>query len=228
MIANWKHNKYQLPAILAITVNILTCHDGVLAGHMIHAYNLHMKKVGNLEVISGPMFCGKTEELIRRVRRAQIANLRVVVIKHALDIRYKKRNVYSHSKQTLRSKVVKNAKDILNKVDRTTQVVAIDEAMWFGKELIPIVNRLVYSGKRVIVTGLSTTFTAEPFEPIPSLMAVAERVDKLTSICTLCGNDAIFHKKITSEKVDPYQISSINVGKVDKYEARCRACFPKS
>lgn len=183
--------------------------------------------VGSLEVIAGPMFCGKTEELIRRVRRAVIAKKKVVVIKHHLDIRYKKRNIYSHSKQSLRSKVVKNAKDILKKVPTITQIVAIDEAMWFGKDIIPIVNKFINEGKRVIVTGLSTTFTAEPFEPIPSLMAIADKVDKLTAICMICGRDAIFHKKITISKEDPYKIVAENVGETDKYEARCRVCFTK-
>lgn len=183
---------------------------------------------GSLEVIAGPMFCGKTEELIRRVRRAQIAQQNVVVIKHALDVRYKKRNVYSHSKQSLRSKVVKNAGDILKKVSKDTEIVAIDEAMWFGNDIIAVVNKLINSGKRVIVTGLATTFTAEPFEPIPSLMAIAERVDKLTSICTKCGNEAIFHKKVVNGSKNPYEITSENVGEVNKYEARCRNCFPKT
>lgn len=183
--------------------------------------------VGSLEVIAGPMFCGKTEELIRRVRRAVISKKKVVVVKHFLDTRYKKRNIYSHSKQSLRSKVVKNAKEILKKVPAITQIVAIDEAMWFGVDLIPVVNKLINDGKRVIVTGLSTTFTAEPFEPIPSLMAVADKVDKLTAICSTCGREAIFHKKITVSKEDPYQIVAENVGETDKYEARCRICFTK-
>lgn len=185
------------------------------------------QSVGSLEVIAGPMFCGKTEELIRRVRRAVIAKKKVVVFKHHLDIRYKKRNVYSHSKQSLRSKVVKNAKEILKKVPAVTQIVAIDEAMWFGNDLIPVVNKLIGEGKRVIVTGLSTTFTAEPFEPIPSLMAIADRVDKLSAVCSVCGREAIFHKKITVSKEDPYKIVAENVGETDKYEARCRNCFSK-
>ena len=184
--------------------------------------------MGTLEVIAGPMFCGKTEELIRRVRRAQIARKRVQVFKHFLDTRYKKRNLFSHSKQSLHAQVVKNAPEIIKKVNPNAEVVAIDESMWFGKNLIPVVNKLVSDGKRVIVTGLSTTFTAEPFEPIPSLMAVADRVDKLTSVCSRCGREAIFHKKIAAVKADPYKITAENVGEKDKYEARCRTCFSLS
>lgn len=151
----------------------------------------------------------------------------MVVVKHILDARYKKRNVYSHSKQSLRSKVVRNSGEVLQKIHPTTEIVAIDEAMWFGKDLIPVVNKLINLGKRVIVTGLSTTFTAEPFEPIPSLMAIADRVDKLTSICAKCGSEAIFHKKIIKGSKNPYEITSENVGEINKYEARCRNCFPK-
>lgn len=191
-------------------------------------YNDDMKNsMGSLEVIAGPMFCGKTEELIRRVKRAMIAKKNVVVVKHVLDIRYKKRNVTSHSGHTLRSKVVKSARGIHKKVNSTTDVVAIDEAMWFGKALIPVVNDLLKQGKRVIVSGLAATFTAEPFEPIPSLMAIADRVDKLTAVCTVCGKEAIFHKKITTSKESPYKIVAANVGEKDKYEARCRTCFYK-
>lgn len=183
--------------------------------------------VGSLEVIAGPMFCGKTEELIRRVRRAKIAHIHVLVFKHYLDTRYQKRNVYSHSKQSLHSQVVTQAKEILHKVSPATQIVAIDEAMWFGKELVPVVNELVGLGKRVIVSGLSTTFDAKPFEPIPSLMAIADRVDKLTAICNRCGKEAIFHKKIGATAENPFEISAKHLGTTDRYEARCRSCFPK-
>lgn len=181
--------------------------------------------VGSLEVIAGPMFCGKTEELIRRVRRAIIGKKKVLVFKHKLDTRYMKRNVVSHNKISIHSLVVANAKEILKKTTKNTDVVAIDEAMWFGKALFPVVNKLIEEGKRVIVSGLSSTFNAEPFEPIPSLMAVADRVDKLTSICTVCGKDAIFHKKLDAKNVNAFEISAHHVGEKDKYEARCRNCF---
>lgn len=183
-------------------------------------------KVGSLEVIAGPMFCGKTEELIRRVRRAVIAKKKVAVFKHTLDIRYRKRNVVSHSKISLRSTVVTHAKEILKKA-KNADIVAVDEAMWFGRDLIPIVNQLIDQGKRVIVSGLSTTFDAQPFEPIPSLMAVADKVDKLTSVCNMCGKEAIFHKKIGAKKENPFEISAKHVGEKDTYEARCRTCFNK-
>src|SRR3989344_220039 len=180
---------------------------------------------GFLEVICGPMFCGKTEELIRRVRRAIIAKKQVLVFKHQLDTRYVKRNLMSHSKISHRSKVVKSAKDILKKITPRTQVVAIDEAMLFGTELITVVEKLVNQGKRVIVSGLSSTFDAQPFEPIPSLLAVADRVDKLSAVCNNCGKEAIFHKKLTNNHIDALAITAKHVGEKDIYEARCRQCF---
>ncbi|MBI2112105.1 thymidine kinase [Candidatus Woesearchaeota archaeon] len=141
------------------------------------------------------MFSGKTEELIRRVRRAYYSKKSVIVFKHALDIRYKKSRVTSHNGISIRSKIVHGARDILKKVNARTQIVAIDEAMWFGTDLIEVVSKLVSDGKRVIVSGLSVTFTKEPFEPIPTLMALADKVDKFSALCTRCGNEAVFHKK---------------------------------
>lgn len=185
-----------------------------------------MKTTGSLEVIAGPMFCGKTEELIRRVRRASIARKRVQVFKHKLDTRYRKRNVVSHSKISIRSKIVSSSREILNK-SQQAEVIAIDEAMWFGKELIPVVIKLVNAGKRVIVSGLALTFNREPFEPIPQLMALADKVDKLVSVCNICGNEAIFHKKLGADKEDAFKIVAKHVGEKDTYEARCRGCFNK-
>lgn len=182
-------------------------------------------KTGTLEIIAGPMFSGKTEELIKRVKRAEIARKRIIVIKHILDDRYRKHLIYSHSKQSFRSKIVKNAQEILKIIPRNTDVVAIDEAMWFGRKLIPVINRLVKNGKRVIVSGLSVTFDRKPFEPTPSLMAIADRVDKLNSVCTRCGKEAVFHKKIGENKINSLTITDKHVGKNDIYVACCRSCF---
>lgn len=181
-------------------------------------------RVGSLEVIAGPMFSGKTEELIRRIRRAIIAKKKTVLFKHHLDVRYVKRNVYSHSKISQKSKAVKTAGELLKKAINF-EVVGIDETMWFDKNLISVVSKLVDQGKRVIVTGLALTYTREPFSPMPELMALADKVDKLTSVCNICGREAIFHKKIAGPEKNPFQIVAGNVGKTDVYEARCRRCF---
>jgi thymidine kinase len=180
---------------------------------------------GYLEIICGPMFSGKTEELIKRIKRLKIAKKRVVVIKHILDTRYKKSSLYSHSKQSLRSRIAKNAKDVLKIIPKNIDVVTIDESMWFGIDLIPIVNILINEGKHVIVSGLSVTFDQQPFEPIPSLMAIADKIYKLNSVCNFCGKEAIFHKKMSHDKSQSFEITKENVGKNDVYKACCRECF---
>jgi len=182
------------------------------------------RKVGSLEVIAGPMFSGKTEELIKRIRRAIIGKQKTIVFKHKLDVRYLKRNVISHSKISHKSKAVTSVKDILKQA-QNFEVVGIDETMWFGKDLIEVVDKLVNQGKRLIVTGLALTFNREPFTPMPELMALADKVDKLTSVCVICGKEAIYHKKISGDTKNPFSITKKHVGEKDVYEARCRNCF---
>lgn len=183
---------------------------------------------GVLEVICGPMFCGKTEELIRRVRRAVIAGKKVVVFKHELDKRYRKRKVSSHDGVCFAAKPVSKAMDILKVADSRFEIVAIDEAQWFKNDLIPIVLKLLAKGKRVILAGLSTTYEGEPFEPMPHFMAIADSVTKLSAICNVCGKEAVFHIKKERSVVDPSKTSAKLVGGVGDYEARCRGCFGKS
>ncbi len=187
------------------------------------------KQTGSLEVICGPMFSGKTEELIRRVKRALIGKKKVQVFKHSLDIRYgKDKKIFAHNGLSLKTAIVKRAKDILSKVNRKTEIVAIDEVQWFGKDLIPVIEKLLSQGKQVIISGLSTTFDRQPFDPIPHLMAVADRVIKLSAICIMCGDEAIFHKRITNKgPKNPELITPLLVDKIDSYEARCRVCFEK-
>jgi thymidine kinase len=182
---------------------------------------------GRVEVIAGPMFAGKTEELLRRVRRASIAGQRVVVFSHALDTRSGTDRVASHAGLDAPSRPAGSAAEILAAVDGdAVDMVAIDEAHFFGPELIGAVGRLAGRGLVVIVAGLDVTFTGEPFEPMPSLMALAERVDKLTSICAVCGADAIYHARVaeTDAAGDPTLISE-NVGGLETYQARCRRHF---
>jgi len=187
------------------------------------------QQIGYLEVIAGPMYCGKTEELIRQVKRATIAKKRVQVFKHAIDTRYgKERKVFSHAGLSFQSELVQTAKEILTKVHPKTEFVAIDEAQWFGEALIPVVLKLVSEKKHVIVSGLAMTFDRQPFVPIPTLMAIADKVTKLSAICVICGSEAVFHKRITDgKKIDPLTADPKLVGRTDAYEARCRGCFDK-
>jgi thymidine kinase len=182
---------------------------------------------GRVEVIAGPMFAGKTEELLRRVRRASIAGQHVVVFSHALDTRSGTDRVASHAGLDAPSRPASSAAEILGAVDgESVDMVAIDEAHFFGQELIGVVGGLADRGLLVIVAGLDVTFTGEPFEPMPSLMALAERVDKLTSICAVCGADAIYHARVarTEAAGDPTLITE-NVGGLETYQARCRRHF---
>lgn len=178
---------------------------------------------GRVEVIAGPMFAGKTEELLRRVRRAAIGGQRVVVFSHVLDTRAGGARVQSHAGSVAPSRTAGSAAEIEAAVERgDTDLVAIDEAQFFGPDLVGTVARLAGRGFTVVVAGLDVTFTAEPFEPLPSLMALAERVDKLTAICVVCGADAIFHVRSRPEPGGDPSLVSENLGGLETYEARCR------
>lgn len=187
------------------------------------------KKIGYLEVIAGPMFCGKTEELIRQVKRAAIGKKKVQVFKHAIDTRYgNDKKLHSHAGISFASDLVVSAAEILQKLEPKTEIVAIDEAQWFGDELVGVVNKLLEKGKRVLVAGLSMTFDRQPFAPLPSLMAMADRVTKLSAICVVCGEEAVYHKRVTKGKtVNPHLADPSLVGKIEAYQARCRRCFNK-
>ncbi len=189
-----------------------------------------MKKSGFLEVIAGPMYSGKTEELIRLVKRASIGKKKVQVYKHAIDTRYgKDKKVFSHAGVSFKSYLITEAGQILKKLHKNTQIVAIDEAQWFGVDLIPVVGELVNKGIYVIVSGLAMTYDRQPFAPMPTLMAIADKTTKLSAICSICGNDAVFHKRITNGKhINPLEADPALVGRTDSYEARCRRCFEKN
>ncbi len=175
--------------------------------------------IGWIEVICGPMFSGKSEELIRRLRRAMIARKRVQVFKPALDDRYSRSEIVSHGDQRMRSEVVGSPAEILTKLDWRTQVVGIDEANFLGAELVEVANQLADSGKQVIVGGLDTDYLGRPFTPIPDLLAAAESITKTLAICMRCGNPA----KHTQRLVESEDL--IVVGAAGMYEARCRRCF---
>jgi len=190
-----------------------------------------IKKTGYLEVIAGPMYCGKTEELIRQVKRAKIGKRKIQAFKHKIDIRYgADKKLYSHGGITFECEVIECAKDIAKKVKNSTEIVAIDEAQWLGEDLIPVVQQLLDNGKHIIITGLALTFDFQPFPPIPTLMALADKVTKLTSICSICGAEAVYHTKVTKgETLDPLIIDPIHVKslKDNVFEARCRKCYRK-
>ena len=174
---------------------------------------------GWIEVICGPMFSGKSEELIRRLRRASIARRRVQVFKPLLDQRYSRDEIVSHADSRMRSEIVEAPQEILKLTDPRTQVIGIDEANFLGPELVEVAERLADSGKQVIVSGLDTDYMGRPFAPIPDLLCLAESITKTLAICMRCGNPA----KHTQRLVDSSDL--IVVGAADMYEARCRRCF---
>jgi thymidine kinase len=175
--------------------------------------------LGWIEVICGPMFSGKSEELIRRLRRAMIARKRVQVFKPVIDDRYSHDEIVSHGDQRMKSETVGGAAEILLKLDWRTQVVGIDEANFLGAELVEVASQLADSGKQVIVGGLDTDYLGRPFPPIPELLALAESITKTLAICIRCGNPA----KHTQRLVESEDL--IVVGAAGLYEARCRRCF---
>jgi thymidine kinase len=202
---------------------------------------------GRLEVIAGPMFAGKSEELLRRVRRARIARRGVLVVSHSLDARRGLGRVTSHSGQGVPSHTVSDAAEILALVEAdadadadagdgtgtATELVAVDEAQFFGAGLVPVASELARRGLVVVVAGLSVTFDGQPFSPLPELMALAESVEKLTAVCSVCGADAAFHVRVPGAPPVPAADDTgdaggalvpvaAHVGGSESYEARCR------
>ncbi len=180
---------------------------------------------GWIEVICGVMFSGKSEELIRRVRRAIIAKRNVQVFKSHLDERYA--GIYrisSHDGRSVEAIPVDSAAQIAQRVERTTQVVAIDEAQFLDASVVALATSLAERGVRVVVAGTDTDFRGEPFGPMPELLAVAEVVDKLHAICVVCGNPASRNQRLIEGKPARYDSPVIMVGGEESYEARCRSC----
>jgi thymidine kinase len=177
---------------------------------------------GSVEVITGSMFCGKTDELIRRLRRATIARQKVQVFKPAIDNRYAERKVTSHAGTDYEALPIVEASEIIRNLERDTTVVAIDEAQFFDERVVGIVQLLADRGMRVIVAGLDTDFRGEPFGPMPVLMALAERVDKLHAICMVCGEAATRTQRLVNGKPACYDDPVVIVGAAEMYEARCR------
>ena len=176
------------------------------------------KNIGWIEVIAGCMFSGKTEELIRRVRRAEIAKQKVAIFKPKIDNRYSSDHIVSHSDAKLLSTSVERSSEILDLVDGA-QVVGIDEGQFFDMEILNVVEILANQGKRVIVAGLDQDYRGKPFEPMPQLLAIAEYITKTLAICVVCGNPADRTQRTTAAS------ERVLVGAKDSYEARCRRCF---
>jgi thymidine kinase len=175
--------------------------------------------IGWIEVICGPMFSGKSEELIRRLRRAMIARKRVEVFKPTIDDRYSAYEIVSHGDLRMSSQVVSDAGGILDRLDWRSEVIGIDEANFMGPKLVDVAQRLADSGKQVLIAGLDTDYMGRPFAPIPDLLALAESITKTLAICVRCGNPAKHTQRLRGSE------DLIVVGAADMYEARCRRCF---
>jgi thymidine kinase len=183
-----------------------------------HNFKRRKELSGSIEVICGSMFSGKTEELIRRLRRAQIAKLNVEIFKPKTDTRYDENSVVSHDLNSIQSTPVDNAASILL-LSSNTEVVGIDEAQFFDDQLPDVCNTLANRGIRVIIAGLDMDFQGKPFGPMPELMAIAEVVNKVHAVCLQCGGPATYsYRTVPSE-------SKILLGEKESYEPRCRTCF---
>jgi thymidine kinase len=179
----------------------------------------HPNQQGWIEVIVGSMFSGKSEELIRRLRRAQIARQNVQIFKPHVDTRYSHEHIVSHSEMRIPSVPVETARELLAKVEANTEVIGIDEGQFFDSELPTVCNILADQGKRVIVAGLDKDFLGKPFEPMPQLLAIAEYITKTLAICMVCGNPANHTQRLVPSG------DRVLLGATGTYEARCRRCF---
>ena len=179
----------------------------------------HRAGAGWIEVIVGSMFSGKSEELIRRLRRAQIAKRKVQIFKPHIDTRYSKSHITSHSAMQIEAESVSSSREMLDKVRPDTEVVGIDEGQFFDPELPAAVTTLADQGKRVIVAGLDQDYLGKPFEPMPQLLAIAEYITKTLAICMVCGAPANHTQRLVASS------ERVLVGASGTYEARCRHCF---
>ncbi len=190
--------------------------------HMIDTLN--NKSKGVLEVICGSMFSGKSEELIRRIKRAQFAKLKVLVFKHSLDTRIETDHIQSHNGSQLQALLTDNPSALNAHITSNVQIIGIDEIQFFSPEIIPIICALIDAGKRIIVAGLDLDFKGYPFGCMPSLMAIADHVTKLKAICLPCGKDAHFTQRLINGKPARYDDPLILIGAQEQYQARCRDC----
>ena len=179
---------------------------------------------GWIEVICGSMFSGKSEELIRRVHRVQIAKKKIQIFKPTIDNRYAVQYIYSHNGTKVEALNITKSKEISERVEPDTEVIAIDEAQFYDDDIVLVCQKLADQGKRVIIAGLDQDFRGEPFGPIPKLLAVAEYVDKLQAICMVCGDTASRTQRLVDGQPAKYSDPTILIGAQESYEARCRKC----
>lgn len=182
----------------------------------------HRSLHGFIEIVCGSMFSGKTEELLRRIKRAQIARQKVQIFKPAIDNRFGTDHVQSHDLTRLPSIPVAKARDILRFADDNTRVIGIDEAQFFDDSIVDVAQKLAYRGIRVIIAGLDMDFRGQPFGPMPKLLAVAEEVTKLSAVCVVCGNPASRTQRV--QRTGEPRPERIVIGAKEIYEARCRFC----
>ncbi len=183
---------------------------------------MRINKTGRIEVIAGCMFSGKSEELIRRLKRAQIARQKVQVFKPAIDTRYSEIEVVSHNGEKITGIPVKDSAELYSLIDKNADVIGIDEAQFFDDGIVKVANKLADEGFRVILAGLDMDFRREPFGPMPRLLAIADDVQKLHAICTICGEDAMYTQRLINGQPANYDDPVIMIGASEKYEARCR------
>lgn len=185
-----------------------------------------MDQHGRLEVICGPMFSGKSEELIRRLRRAKVARKNVTAFKHRVDSRTSVEYVDSHDGSKIDAHAIDDAQLLLELANTDdVEVVGVDEVHFFSRTIITALCELINNGKRVIVAGLDLNFRGEPFDPMPILLAIADEVTKLRAVCLLCGQDAHYTQRLVNGKPAHYQDPLIMIGTHEAYQARCRNCY---
>jgi thymidine kinase len=182
------------------------------------------KNGGWIEVICGSMFSGKSEELIRRVHRVQIAKKKVQVFKPAIDNRFGIKYIYSHNGSKVKAIDISQPKEILEKLEPDTEVIAIDEAQFYNDDIVDVCQKLADQGKRIIIAGLDQDFRGEPFGPMSKLLAIAEYIEKLQAICMVCGKAASRTQRLINGKPAKYSDPTILIGAEETYEARCRKC----
>lgn len=180
--------------------------------------------IGRLEVITGSMFSGKSEELIRRLRRAEYAKQKIVVFKHSIDNRYGEKGIFSHGRESFEAYPVNTVEQMEEIMDKNidTDVIGIDEVQFFGEKIVNFCKKYVEYGKRVIIAGLDMSFRAEPYHPMPELMSISDQTDKLQAICTICGKPAYASQRIINGEPAYYEDPLVMVGASENYEARCR------
>lgn len=184
-------------------------------------------RMGGIEVVCGPMFCGKSEELIRRLRRATIARYAVVCVKPSVDDRHGVEDVISHAGSRIRARAIADPRELLE-LRGEADVVGIDEAQFFDTRLVEVCEALAASGLSVICAGLDRDYRGLPFGPMPELLCIADRVTKLQAVCVQCGGDATLSQRLVDGAPAPFDDATVVVGGAERYEARCRGCFERA